>query len=91
MIFLFSFESIALYTFKVPSSCCLDLTILSLLTPPKMQCQLNFEEKRLDSWVKKFDLLDYFLEIDQEKSTFSTWPAPSSINPVLIRYYKYLN
>ena len=29
----------------------------SVKTPPKMRCQLNSEEKRLDFWVEKVDLL----------------------------------
>ena len=33
------------------------LIFFSLLPPPKMQCQLNSEEKRLDFWVEKGDLL----------------------------------
>ena len=31
-----------------------------LVNTSKMQCKLNSEEKRLDFWVDKVDLLDYF-------------------------------
>ena len=45
-----------------------------------MQCQPNSEEKRLDFWVKKVDLLHYFWEIDLEKNRlFQLGPAPMKI------------
>ena len=42
-----------------------------------MQCQPYSEEKRLDFWVEKVDLLHYFWEIDLEKNRlFRLGPAP---------------
>ena len=41
-----------------------------------MQCQPYSEEKRLDFWVEKVDLLHYFWEIDLEKIDFFDLAPP---------------